>query len=221
MLEGQLSAQCCGAVALTGSSVRRRSGSRRNGVGTEAAAPLIQRAGSATGMTMQEAEETVTADVLTLGSRAPARKAETLDDPAVRGVLQLWVRAPTTPQRVVLRSRIILLLLEGLSTRKAASRLGVSRTTVELWTKRFAENGVNTLLRDAPGRGRHARMTAAMMRDRLRQANLLRPDDLPVSMRRAAAVLGVSPSSVWRALHEASISRGAGIRGRSRMPADS
>jgi transposase len=186
--------------------VRRRSGSHRNGVGTKAAAPLIQRAGSATGKTVQAAEET--ADVLKLSSRARARKAETLDDPAVRGVLQLWVRAPTTPQRVVLRSRIILLLLEGLSTRRAASRLGVSRTTVELWTKRFAENGVNTLLRDAPGRGRHARMTAAMMRDRLRQANLLRPDDVPVSMRRAAAVLGVSPSSVWRALHEASISPG-------------
>ena len=170
---------------------------------------------------MQEAKETNKAGVLGLTSRARARKAETVDAVAVRGVLQRWVRAPTISQRVALRSRIILLLLEGVPTRQVASRLGVSRNTVGLWMKRFAETGVTALLRDAPGRGRHARMTAATMRDRLREANLLRPDDLPVSMRRAAAILGVSPTSVWRALHETSISPGRGHRPRSRIPADS
>jgi biotin operon repressor len=45
------------------------------------------------------------------------------------------------------------------------------------------------------------------MRDRLREANLLRPDDQPVSMRRAAEFLGVSATSVWRALHKSPLSR--------------
>jgi hypothetical protein len=72
---------------------------------------------------------------------------------------------------------------------------------------RFAEDGTRALLHDAPGRGRHVSIPPATMRDRLREANLLRPDDQPVSMRRAAEFLGVSATSVWRALHKSPLSR--------------
>jgi transposase len=128
-------------------------------------------------------------------------KAQGLTDVAVRDTLRRWVRAPTTPQRVVLRSRIALLMLDGLSTPEIALQLSISRTTVALWKGRFAVSGATTLLHDAPGRGRHARLPAMVMLDRLRQANLLGPDDLPLSTRRAASFLGVSATSVWRALH--------------------
>ena len=125
-----------------------------------------------------------------------------------RSLLRHWVRAPTMPQRVVQRSRIVLLFLDGLRTPEIAARLGVSMHTVELWTRRFASSGPDALLHDAPGRGRHATMTASVMRERLRQANLLRADDKPLSLRRAAEFLGISATSVWRALDRPSLPKG-------------
>ncbi len=124
-------------------------------------------------------------------------------DAAARALLRHWVRAPTTPQRVAQRSRIVLLALDGVGDGEIASRLEVSRPTVRLWTKRFERSGPEALLHDAPGRGRPASMASSAMFDRLRQANLLRPDGLPVSVRQAAAFLGISASSVWRALRRA------------------
>lgn len=75
-------------------------------------------------------------------------------DPRDRTTLEGWVRAQTTPQRTVLRSRIVLLLADGLSAREVARRLGVSRHTVDLWRKRYLEEGRDTLTRDRAGRGR-------------------------------------------------------------------
>jgi Homeodomain-like domain-containing protein len=71
-----------------------------------------------------------------------------------RRSLAQWVRAGTTPQRLVLRSRIVLLLADGLSNRAAARALGVSRHTVDLWRKRFEDGGCPALVSDKPGRGR-------------------------------------------------------------------
>jgi transposase len=103
---------------------------------------------------------------------------------------------------VAQRSRIVLLSLAGMRTRDIASILAVSPATARLWAKRFAESGPDGLLHDAPGRGRHARMTAASMCERLRQANLLGSDNMPLSLRRAARLLGVSATSVWRTLKQ-------------------
>ena len=64
------------------------------------------------------------------------------------------MRAPTTLQRTVLRSRIVLLLSEGLPAREVARRLRVSRHTVGLWRRRYLEEGCDALTRDRPGRGR-------------------------------------------------------------------
>ena len=121
---------------------------------------------------------------------------------ANRALLQHWVRAPTTPQRVVIRSRIVLSALDGLSVDEIASQLAVSENTVRLWIGRFEESGSEALLHDAPGRGRHAVIAPDEVRDRLRDANLVRPDGEPVSIRRAARFLGVSTSAVWRALRK-------------------
>jgi transposase len=68
--------------------------------------------------------------------------------------LEHWVRAGTTPQRVVLRSRIVLLLADGMSSRAAARAIGVSRHTVDLWRQRFEDGGCQSLISDKPGRGR-------------------------------------------------------------------
>jgi transposase len=71
--------------------------------------------------------------------------------------LERWVRAPTSPQRLVARSRIILLLAAGHSGRQVAGMLAVSRHTVDLWRRRFHAGGSALLLHDRPGRGRKRR----------------------------------------------------------------
>jgi len=49
---------------------------------------------------------------------------------------------------------MVLLLATGLSAREVARRIGVSRHTVDLWRKRYLEEGCDSLTRDRPGRGR-------------------------------------------------------------------
>jgi len=120
-------------------------------------------------------------------------------DPDERARLTRWVRAPTTPQRVVRRSRIVLMALDLVPPDIINQQLGVSRPTIRLWTMRFAEGGADALLRDAPGRGRRPSIDLNAMIVRLQKAGLLGNDGRPVSFRKAAAALSVSASAVWRA----------------------
>jgi transposase len=78
-----------------------------------------------------------------------------------RGKLERWARGRSTPQGVVVRSRIVLCSSRGLSTRAIAKELGISRTTVDLWRGRFAEGGCAALAHDRPGRGRKRRSDPA------------------------------------------------------------
>jgi transposase len=64
-----------------------------------------------------------------------------------RRTLERWVR-------LALRSRIVLLLGQGLGGRAVARRLGISRHTVDLWGVRYQKGGCDALVRDRPGRGR-------------------------------------------------------------------
>jgi transposase len=118
-----------------------------------------------------------------------------------RRLLERWLKAPTTPQRVVRRSRIVLLAADGQRVHEIAATLGISRPTVRLWLDRFKTRGAQALLHDAPGRGRPASIDRQIARDRLQAANLLDATGHPVSLRRASAFLQVSPSAVWRAFH--------------------
>ena len=114
--------------------------------------------------------------------------------------LERWVKAATTPQRLVRRSRIALLSMDGFSSDEIAARVGVSRPTVMLWKSRFEEGGPDALTKDAPGRGRHASVDVETLHSQLDQAQLLAADGKPTNLRRAAALLHVSPSALWRAL---------------------
>ena len=52
--------------------------------------------------------------------------------------LTAWVRAGTTPQRLVRRARLILGSAAGLGSRALARQERMSRTTVRRWLGRFA-----------------------------------------------------------------------------------
>lgn len=133
----------------------------------------------------------------------PEDERSTWPDQFERVQLERWVRAPTTPQRVVRRSCIVLMALDLIPDHLIAQRLAVSRPTIRLWTKRFAERGAVALLRDAPGRGRRRSVDLLTMTERLRQAGLLDKDGRPISIRKAAAALNVSASAVWHAFRPA------------------
>jgi hypothetical protein len=73
---------------------------------------------------------------------------------AERTALQRWARQSTAEYRVVMRSRILLLLDQQLSARAVARVLQTTRHTVDLWRRRFTTEGIDCVTRDRPGRGR-------------------------------------------------------------------
>lgn len=74
-------------------------------------------------------------------------------DAKARAVLGSWVQAPSTPQAVALRSRIVLAAAAGQSNQQIAFDLGIPEVTVGKWRRSFAEHGLEGL-RDAPRSGR-------------------------------------------------------------------
>ena len=76
-------------------------------------------------------------------------------------ILLRLVRGRNTAQKVVLRAKIVLKKLEGLKKKQIAQELKTSRTTIDLWLKRYQERGVEALLKDASRHGRKPKMTDA------------------------------------------------------------
>ena len=62
-----------------------------------------------------------------------------------RAALERLVRAASTPQKIAVRARIVLLAAHGVAGRQIAKTLGVSEPTVGLWRQSFAERRHNGL----------------------------------------------------------------------------
>ena len=126
-------------------------------------------------------------------------------DEATATLLQLWVGAASSPQRLVRRSRIVLLLAGGTSKSEVALRLHVTRRTVAMWEERFLTGGPDALRYDRPGRGRPkgrsksaiASITAAMASPPLGRARW--------TARALARHVGVSHSTVLRVWRDANL----------------
>jgi transposase len=113
--------------------------------------------------------------------------------------LQAWVAARNTPQKVVLRSRIVLLAHEGLANHAIARRLDISRPTVILWRERFQAGGPPALTQEAPGRGRKPRLTEKKVGAIVEATLHTKPlNATHWSVRTMAKVQGLSHSSVHR-----------------------
>ncbi|MEW6350934.1 MAG: helix-turn-helix domain-containing protein [Thermodesulfobacteriota bacterium] len=131
-----------------------------------------------------------------------------------RHLLETWVRAGTTPQRVAFRAQICLLAAEGYSTGAIAQRMSTSRPTVLLWRKRFEELGPNGLVKDAPRGPSPRRLDDATTKAILDTTlNAVPPGAPHWTTRALAKVLGVSNATVAR------VWKAHGIRPRKRKSA--
>lgn len=78
-----------------------------------------------------------------------------------RQKLERLVNGRNTAQKVVLRARIILKMMEGIPKKRIAQELDTSRPTVYRWIANYEKRGTEALLKDAPRSGRIPRMIEA------------------------------------------------------------
>ena len=116
-----------------------------------------------------------------------------------KATLTAWVNARNSPQKIVLRARILLLAAEGKANQRIAQELGTSRPTVILWRERFSSGGPSALLDDEPGRGRKPTIAAAKVKEIVEATLHATPANATHwSVRTMAAAQAVSPATVQR-----------------------
>jgi transposase len=116
-----------------------------------------------------------------------------------RNELERLLRARSTPQKVVLRAKIMLLGDDGVRTSEIRERLGTTTPTISRWRQRYEAAGVPGLLKDASRPGRKPSLSqatvAGVVELTLREKP---PDTTHWSTRSMAAIAGISPASVRR-----------------------
>ena len=116
-----------------------------------------------------------------------------------RMTLTRWSRGRSTPSRLVLRAKIVLLSAAGQTNKDIARELGTLRKTVALWRNRFAQQGLVGLEKDAPRSGRKPKARAAVARKIVEVTTQERPAHATHwSTRSLAKHLGVSATMVQR-----------------------
>lgn len=116
-----------------------------------------------------------------------------------RRTLQRWARGRTTPARLVLRAKIVLLAAAGKLNKEIALELKTGMKTVCQWRSRFAKRGLMGIEKDAPRGARPTAATAALAAEILRKTTTEKPTGATHwSTRTLAAQLGTSPSMVQR-----------------------
>lgn len=120
--------------------------------------------------------------------------------PEQRALLEQWLRASTSPQRLVRRSRIILLAAEHLSNAAISRTLNVSREQVIRWRRRFAELGPEGLGQDAPRPGPTSTRVPSEKVKAVVEATLQTPPPNAThwSLRSMAAAQQLAPSTIQK-----------------------
>jgi transposase len=114
-------------------------------------------------------------------------------------ILERWARGRSTPARLVLRSKIVLLAASGLLNAEIARELRCGAKTVCLWRRRFALHGIAGIEKDAPRGGKRTKEAEALVQQIIHKTL----HELPFrrshwSTRSLAAALGTSPAMVQR-----------------------
>jgi transposase len=119
-----------------------------------------------------------------------------------REQLESWSRRGTTAQALAQRSRIVLLVADGLRIGEIATRLDVHRNTVAKWRRRFAAERLDGLV-DEPRPGQPRTITDAKVDEVITRTLESTPKDATHwSTRSMAAEVGLTQSAVhriWRA----------------------
>jgi transposase len=119
-----------------------------------------------------------------------------------REQLESWSRRSTTAQALAQRSRIVLLVADGLRTGEITARLGVHRNTVARWRRRFAAERLDGLV-DEPRPGQPRTITDAKVDEVITRTLESAPKDATHwSTRSMAKEVGLTQSAVhriWRA----------------------
>ena len=140
------------------------------------------------------------------------REVSALPD-ADRAMLERWARSRSAPFKLVLRSRIVLMVHSGVSMAATAKSLSTTPRTVRLWCRRYGQGGVEALRREAPGRGRRAGLSAETV-ERIVTLTLSPADGQRPTARVVAAAVGTSPASVCRVWAARGIRPARGKEGR-------
>ncbi len=126
----------------------------------------------------------------------PAKPLRMTEDQ--RSVLNQWTRGRSTPQKLVLRARIVLMAAAGMANHAIAQALNTNRKTVLLWRGRWVEGGLEAL-KDRTRPGRRPRLTAEFMQ---RVVHITTQEKPPAathwSTRTLAQRLGVSKMTIQR-----------------------
>src|SRR4051812_5891635 len=93
-----------------------------------------------------------------------------------RATLEAWSRGRTTPARLVLRAKIVLMAADGKMNKDIVAVLGTGMKTVCMWRRRFVEKGLPGLEKDAPRGGRPAPEAAALAAEIVRKTTAEVPD---------------------------------------------
>lgn len=116
-----------------------------------------------------------------------------------RSLLETWGRGGSTPYRLVMRARIVLLAAQGCSNHEIARRLRTNPITVARWRSRFALLGVEGIRREAPRTGSPPPVPERLVRTILAKTLYERPRGRAHwSTRSLARATGVSHSTIRR-----------------------
>jgi transposase len=116
-----------------------------------------------------------------------------------RQTLNAWVRSPGPSPRRALRARIVLRASDGAQNQLIAKELGTTPGTVAVWRRRFLDQRVPGIERDAPRPGRPPVIPASKIQAIVRSTLGRRPSNAPYwSARSLAREMGVSKTTVQR-----------------------
>jgi transposase len=130
-----------------------------------------------------------------------APRVELTDDE--RATLESWSRGRSTPARLVLRAKIVLMAAAGTEIQTIATELQTAKTTVIRWRDRFLDKRLKGMEHDAPRSGRKPSIPLAIRELILHKTTQEKPDHATHwSTRTMAKAVGVSKVTVnrlWRA----------------------
>ena len=116
-----------------------------------------------------------------------------------REQLETLSRGRKVAARVVERARIILLASEGKQNQEIAQICRMTRRTVGVWRRRFAEMGIDGILKDAPRTRRRRTLSEEVIREIVRKTTQETPPARTHwSTRSLAKAMGLSPSTIGR-----------------------